>query len=329
MEVVAEGLEVPWDLVIADDGTLFVTTRPGKIITLKDGVQTTIFTMDDPFYQDGEGGLLGLTLDPDFQENGYLYVYHTYREGRSIQNRVIRLIYKDGTASFDRVLLDGIPGARNHNGGRIRFGPDGYLYITAGDRYEPSMAQDPDSLGGKILRIAKDGSIPEDNPFPGSPIYSMGHRNPQGLAWHPVTGQLYASEHGQTAHDEINRIEPGANYGWPIIEGDRTAEGMKTPLIHSGQVTWAPSGMTFVESGPWKGKLVVAGLRGERLLVLTLDEDGDEVLLAESIAQGEWGRLRLVTNGPDGSLYVLTNNRDGRGIVRPGDDRILKLVFEE
>jgi glucose/arabinose dehydrogenase len=167
-------------------------------------------------------------------------------------------------------MLDGIPGDTNHNGGRIKVGPDGYLYVTTGERYKPELAQDKDSLGGKILRISLDGSIPQDNPWPDSPVYSWGHRNPQGLAWQPDTGVLYSSEHGQSSHDEINIIKPGANYGWPLIEGDETAGkggvSLRLPLLHSGNQTWAPSGMTFITQGPWSGELLVAGLAGEQLL---------------------------------------------------------------
>ncbi|RXT03819.1 sorbosone dehydrogenase family protein [Ammoniphilus sp. CFH 90114] len=329
VETVAERLDVPWEMDVAADGRIFFTERPGLVRVIVDGVlhKEPVIRMDEPFRSGGEGGLLGLVLDPQFEENGYIYVYHTYEVNGEIQNRVLRLKENNNKASIDRVIIDGLPGAQNHNGGRIKMGPDGYLYITSGDRYEPELAQEKQSLGGKILRIGLDGSIPEDNPFPGSPVYSLGHRNAQGLAWHPDTMQLYASEHGQSAHDEINKIEPGGNYGWPIIEGDETLSQqpeLKSPFIHSGTETWAPSGMTFITEGPWRGQLLVANLRGNQVLKLSLGSDGLEVEEIESLLQ-EWGRIRNVYEGPDQSIYIMTNNRDGRGKPEEADDKIYRL----
>lgn len=342
ISVAAEGLDVPWDMDIAPDGRLFVTERTGAIRVIDDGKlrPEPVYRLEKPFIANGEGGLLGLTLDPDFSDNGYLYIYHTYQDRGDTYNRVIRLVERDHGFEFDQIILADIPGSVNHNGGRIRFGPDGYLYITAGDRYEPSLAQDLDSLGGKILRIDRDGGIPKDNPFPGSPVYSLGHRNAQGLAWHPVTGRLYSSEHGQAAHDEINLIEPGANYGWPWVEGDETldvevdeapeksldeAPDLRTPLIHSGQTTWAPSGMTFVTQGPWAGQLLVANLRGQQVLKLELNDDHSNFVNIEYIFK-DWGRIRSVYEASDGTIYIMTNNRDGRGDPAEGDDRLIRLT---
>ncbi|WP_240688955.1 sorbosone dehydrogenase family protein [Ammoniphilus sp. YIM 78166] len=330
LETLAEGLEVPWEMEIVDDGRIFFTERPGVVRVMLDGklLPEPVIHLEEPFRTGGEGGLLGLALDPEFLTNGFIYVYHTYESNGEVLNRVLRLKEANNVAIIDRVLLDGLAGAQNHNGGRIKIGPDGHLYITAGDRYQPEMAQEENSLGGKILRIARDGSIPHDNPFPGSPVYSYGHRNPQGLAWDPMNGKLYASEHGQSAHDEINRIEPGANYGWPLIEGDVTlAERpeLKTPWIHSGSETWAPSGMTFVSKGPWKGQLLVANLRGNQVLKINLSSDRQEVEGIE-LKFREWGRIRNVSEGPDGSLYIMTNNRDGRGRASPADDKIYRLM---
>ncbi|MEW9669024.1 sorbosone dehydrogenase family protein [Ammoniphilus sp. 3BR4] len=334
VETLAEGLDVPWEMDIAADGRIFFTERPGsiRVIVNEEVLPEPVIRFDAPFHSEGEGGLLGLALDPQFEENHYLYVYHTYEKDGEILNRVLRLKEQDNRATVDRVLLDGLAGERNHNGGRIKIGPDGYLYITVGDRYEPELAQQEQSLGGKILRIGLDGTIPYDNPFPGSPVYSYGHRNPQGLAWHPETSQLYASEHGQSAHDEINVIEPGANYGWPLIEGDETLESrpeLKKPLLHSGDETWAPSGMTFVSNGPWKGQMLVANLRGSQVLKLTLGyNDGTGVTHVDYLFP-EWGRIRNVYEGSDGSLYIMTNNQDGRGRPNPGDDKLLRLKPKE
>jgi len=329
VETLAEGLDVPWEMDIAQDGRIFFTERPGLVRVIDKGelLPDPLIRMEAPFHSGGEGGLLGLVLDPQFENNQYIYVYHTYERNGEIQNRVLRLKENNNQAVVDRVLLDGLAGAQNHNGGRMKIGPDGYLYVTAGDRYQPELAQQEKSLGGKILRIGLDGSIPEDNPISGSPVYSYGHRNPQGLAWHPDTNQLYASEHGQSAHDEINRIEKGANYGWPLIQGDEKMKErpeLQNPLIHSGQKTWAPSGMTFVSDGPWKGNLLVANLRGEQVLKLSLQDEGKQVEDIEALFQ-EWGRIRNIYEGPDGSLYIMTNNKDGRGRLQEGDDKIYRL----
>ncbi|WP_239004512.1 PQQ-dependent sugar dehydrogenase [Paenibacillus tepidiphilus] len=326
-EVLVTGLDVPWELAVAPDGRILLTERSGSLRVIENGKlrQTPLLTLMEPFVSEGEGGLLGLALDPDFLENHYAYVYHSYRgEDNAVLNRVLRLRLGSSQADIDKVLLDGIPGERNHNGGRIKFGPDGYLYITTGERYEPDLAQEQDSLGGKILRIAADGSIPEDNPWPGSPVYSWGHRNAQGLAWQPDTGVLYSSEHGQSAHDEINIIEPGANYGWPVIQGSESGDGLQPPVLHSGDETWAPSGMTFITRGPWAGELLVANLAGEQVLHISPEgEDGQPSV--KELFRGEWGRIRNITEGPDGTLYLLTNNRDGRGEPGGEDDRLIAL----
>lgn len=328
--VLVDGLNVPWELVSVPDGRMFVTERPGTIRVIENGelASEPLIEFAAPFNEEGEGGLLGLAADPDFDNNGYLYAYHSYLEGGGdIANRVLRLKVSDGKATIDKELLSDIPGGVNHNGGRIKIGPDNLLYITTGERYEPELAQNEDSLGGKILRIGLDGSIPEDNPWPNSPVYSMGHRNAQGLAWNLDNGYLYATEHGQRNFDEINRIEAGENYGWPEVEGDDDKNGTyQAPLAHSGDETWAPSGVAFIEEGPWAGSLLAANLRGEQLLKITLSEDGTQVTQVEPIFKDEWGRIRNVTAGEDGKLYVLTNNRDGRGSPRDGDDQLIVLT---
>ncbi|SCY45006.1 Glucose/arabinose dehydrogenase, beta-propeller fold [Paenibacillus polysaccharolyticus] len=329
--VLVEGLNAPWEMVTVTDGRMFVTERPGVIRVITNGKLESepLIEFEAPFNEEGEGGLLGLEADPDFESNGYLYVYHSYLEGEDIANRVLRLKVTDGKAAIDKELLTGIPGGVNHNGGRIKIGPDQLLYITTGERYEPELAQHRDSLGGKILRIGLDGSIPSDNPWPNSPVYSMGHRNAQGLAWNPDNGYLYATEHGQRNHDEINRIVAGENYGWPEVEGDDDDNGTyQAPLAHSGNDTWAPSGVAFIAEGPWAGSLVAANLRGEQLLRVVLSEDGTKVEQVVPFFEDEWGRIRNVTAGEDGKLYVLTNNRDGRGTPREGDDKLIVLTPE-
>jgi glucose/arabinose dehydrogenase len=320
VEVVATRLEVPWALAFAPDGRLFVTERPGRIRIVKDGRLQPESVATLPVAAVGEGGLMGLALDPTFDETGHLYVCYTASRRVSLTNRVVRLTLRNGTAGSARVLLDDIPGASIHDGCRIKFGPDGKLYVTTGDAAEPRLAQRLDSLAGKILRLNPDGTVPADNPFPGSPVYSFGHRNPQGLAWDRA-GRLFAAEHGPSAHDEVNRILPGRNYGWPEAQG-RSGDGRYAePVIESGSDTWAPSGIAFLGQD-----LFVAGLRGRRLLRLTLAPDGGSVTRLSTLLDRGWGRLRDVVVGPDNALYVTTSNRDGRGSPAPDDDRILRVT---
>jgi quinoprotein glucose dehydrogenase len=258
---------------------------------------------------------------------------HTYRSGGTVGNRVGRLRHEGERGRLDRTVLDGIIGARNHNGGRIGFGPDGMLYVTAGEIFQAELAADLKSLGGKILRIAPDGAIPQDNPFPGSPVYSYGHRNPQGLAWHPETGELFSSEHGPSgefglrAWDEINVIQAGANYGWPRAVGAVGNRAYVDPIVAWPDRTTAPSGIAFHQ-----GALFVAVLRESALIRITLAREGKSFRASRVerwFGKGEEskqpGRLRDVVVGPDGHLYVLTSNRDGRGSPRPGDDTIYRL----
>nr|WP_227793370.1 PQQ-dependent sugar dehydrogenase [Paenibacillus guangzhouensis] len=331
-EVAADQLDVPWEMDVAQDGRIFIAERSGQVrVMIENQLQSEpLIDLAEDIYQEAESGLLGLVLDPRFEQNHYLYVYHTYERDGALYNRVLRLKEQNNRAAVDRILLDGLGGGTsgNHNGGRMKIGPDGKLYVTMGEQYQPLLAQDPNVRSGKILRINLDGSIPSDNPTAGSPIYSMGHRNPQGLAWHPETGKLYASEHGQSAHDEINIIEAGANYGWPVIEGDETSSeqpALKTPIIHSGEETWAPSGITFVSQGPWKGHLLVANLRGQQVLRMTLDASGEKVTDVQALFRS-YGRIRNVYEAPGGVLYLMTNSRDGRGNPQEGDDKLIRLV---
>jgi glucose/arabinose dehydrogenase len=326
----ARGLEVPWAIAFAPDGRAFVTERPGRIRLLRDGRLDPNPVATLSVAHVGEGGLMGLALHPEFPRQPFVYVYYTY-EQNGLRNRVERLREQDGRLVRDRVILDDIPGARIHDGGRILFGPDGMLYVGTGDAAERALAQDRQSLAGKILRLTPDGGVPPDNPFPGSPVYSLGHRNVQGLAWHPRTRRLYASEHGPSgelgrAHDEVNLIRPGANYGWPEVLCGTPRPGFVDALACSGDETWAPAGATFVTQGAWRGRLLVANLRGSHLRVFILNEDGTGVERQERMLEG-FGRLRDVVAGPDGALYVLTSNRDGRGRPAADDDRILRVVL--
>ncbi len=328
---VAENLEIPWDIAFLPDGDMLVTERPGRLVRLaKDGSKTNISI--NTVVHRGESGLLGVVLHPQFNDNRLLYLYMTApgQDGQT-ENRVERYRFENDTLSDRRVIIDGIPGAIYHDGGRMEFGPDGLLYVTTGDATEPAIAQDLGSLGGKILRLNDDGSIPTDNPF-GTPIYSYGHRNPQGLAW-DSTGRLWETEHGrsgiQSGLDELNLVEAGKNYGWPDIEGDETKTSMEKAVLHSGTSdTWAPASAAFFPNPPGAdgqghGSIFFGGLRGETLYEAVLD--GTRVVELKRHFLGEFGRIRTVRVGPDNMLYITTSNRDGRGDVREGDDKIIRI----
>ncbi|MCF7948487.1 MAG: PQQ-dependent sugar dehydrogenase [Spirochaetia bacterium] len=329
-----EGLVAPWALVFLPDGRALVSERPGRIRLIRDGRLVAEPYLELGVAAIGEGGLMGLALHPDFPEEPYLYAMYTYREGGELYNRVQRFYHRGVTAEPDKVLVDRIPGSRYHDGGRLGFGPDGMLYATAGENFKAERAQDREILSGSILRIAPDGSIPPDNPFPGSPIWSIGHRNPQGLAWHPETGDLFSSEHGPSGeyglrgHDIVNVIEKGKNYGWPREVGVGGLAEYEDPLIMWEPAT-PPAGMTF-----WRGKLYLATLGSETLMRIGLTHrNGEEYritsiqgLFASSRRDSLYGRLRAAVAGPDGALYVLTSNRDGRGRPRDGDDKILRIT---
>jgi glucose/arabinose dehydrogenase len=335
-DTVVSDLQIPWAGEFAPDGRLFLTERPGRIRTIRGGKLDPQPWATIAVAHVGEGGLLGLALAPDFARTGFIYVYHTYEHGGRLWNRVVRLVDRNSRGQIDRVIFDGIPGAVVHDGGRIKFGPDGKLYITTGDARQPAQAQDRAALGGKILRISPDGSIPDDNPFAGSPVYTLGHRNPQGLAWHPQTKTMYESEHGPTGEfglccrDKVNVIEAGKNYGWPDVAGRGGAPKFVDPIADSGTTdTWAPSGILVPLRGPWQDSLLVAELRGVSLRRLILTGVGfTQVRDQEVYFRDDLGRLRDIFQGPDGTLYLLTNNTDGRGSPRPHDDRLLKLVFK-
>jgi glucose/arabinose dehydrogenase len=316
VHVLAENLEVPWAIDIADDGRIFFTERLGRIRIIENGALLPPAFIN--VEQNGESGLLGLALHPDFAENHLLYVYHTYSNGSNVFNKVIALTERDNKFVESRVIIDGIPAAAGNDGGRIKFGPDGMLYIATGDARQPDLAQSAGSLAGKILRLNPDGTVPEDNPFAGSPVYSYGHRNIQGLAWHPVTGELYASEHGAEGNDEINVIKPGTNYGWPIE--DCNAERFEKPIICFNPAL-APAGIAIpaTDALGYQNDILVATLKAQHLRLIDQDEVESNVLTG-------FGRIRDVIEAQDGSLYVTTSNTDGRALPEQGDDKILKVT---
>jgi glucose/arabinose dehydrogenase len=308
VEAVATGLEAPWGLAFLPDGRALVTERDStRLLTV--GTDGTVREEQriSGARPGGEGGLLGVAVSPTYAEDGWVYLYYTTAD----DNRIVRL----RLGEQPEPVLTGIPRAGNHNGGRIAFGPDGMLYAGTGDAGERESAQNRTDLGGKILRMTPDGQPAPGNPFGDSVVYSYGHRNVQGLAWDRA-GQLFATEFGQNRYDELNRIEPGANYGWPDVEGPGGGDRFVPPVA-----TWAtddasPSGLAISN-----GRAYLACLRGERLYRIGLRGEEPQALLA-----GEYGRLRHVEPAPDGSLWVLTSNRDGRGDPTPDDDRILRVT---
>ena len=329
VEVMTVGLQIPWSLAFAPDGRLFVTERPGRVRILNPGATSSevALTLEDAFTQ-GEAGALGIALDPEFQSNRFVYLYYTAQVSGGALNRVVRYREAGGRLAERAVLVDNIPANATHDGGRLRFGPDGLLYITTGDAENRSLAQDLASLAGKILRVNRDGTTPRENPF-SSPVYSYGHRNPQGLDWHPSTGDLWASEHGNSGNDEVNVIDRGANYGWPRIEGSQTLPDMRPPITFYTPAV-APSGASFYRGSrfpAFAGNLFVATLRGTHLLRLRLDSASPRRVAAqERLLDGAYGRIRDIVVGPDGLIYFCTSNRDGRGSAVSADDRIARLA---
>ena len=333
VETVLDNLKNPWELKFGPDGTIFFTERDGKLWVI-DNESTLHLVAEFPASNTAEGGLLGLELDPDYENNHFLYLYQTYLDITTHQNKVVRYTINNNQITDELVLIDKIPGALWHDGGRIKFGPDEMLYITTGDAINADLSQDKDSLAGKILRINSDGTVPSDNPF-NSPVFSYGHRNPQGLAWNE-NGILVSSEHGPSgergyAHDEINVIERGKNYGWPIIVGDSNDIVYTNPILHSGDITWAPSGLLYYYSDKipeWKGKFLVATLRGEHVMVLDLDLENDVVKSAEKIFQGDYGRIRNLVQSPDGDVFMLTSNNDNDKILQISTLETIPLSVE-
>ncbi|CAN5217048.1 PQQ-dependent sugar dehydrogenase [soil metagenome] len=320
--VVASGLEAPWEVVFTAEGRVLLTERDTGVVSevADDGAVTELQTL--PVESQGEGGLLGLAVAPATEDAGHQPLLYAYLS-TSEDNRIVRFVPGDEPEP----VLTGIPRARIHNGGRLAFGPDGMLYVGTGDAGASESAQDPESLAGKVLRLTPEGEVPDDNPTPSSPVWSLGHRNVQGLAF-DADGALFASEFGPDRDDEINRIEPGANYGWPVVTGEAGEDGFVDPIFVRQPADASWSGLAVLTDGAipqWEGDLFVAALRGERLWRLALDAAG-AVVESEELFVGELGRIRQVVQAPDGALWLLTNNRDARGDPAQDDDRIIRIA---
>lgn len=316
IETVAQGLDTPWSIARSND-VFYLSERPGKIIKI-DGNKKTEQQVDleKEVSTAAEAGLLGFVLAPDFKDSQEAYAYYTYEDNGQF-NRIVKLKLENDTWKEEEVLIDKIPSGQYHHGGRLKIGPDDKLYATTGDASDEQNAQDKDTLGGKILRINLDGSKPKDNPISNSYVYSYGHRNPQGIVWTP-DGQMYASEHGNQANDEINEIKEGHNYGWPVIEGNEENNNMETPIFTSGSDdTWAPSGIAFKD-----GIIYSAALRGEGIMKFDVEKDEMKKVATK------YGRIRdvyIVNN----DLYFVSNNTDGRGNPSQNDDKMYKVSLSQ
>ena len=326
IRTIAQNLDVPWAIDIAVDNRIFFTEKPGRLGmihangTLASEPVVNIHTEDI-----GEAGLMGLALHPNFTQNHLMYVYHTYAKNGGLYNKVLMLTEKNNKIVNSKIILDGIPASDSNNGGRIKFGPDGNLYVSTGDSETPELAQDTKSLAGKLLRLNDDGTIPDDNPIPESPVYSYGHRDIQGFAWHPITKKLYASEHGPAGNDEVNIIEPGSNYGWPIEVCNHSTSSapirFETPeYCFNPEI--APSGLTIATSNRlgYQNDILFTTLRGSHLHHIDL-----ETRIQDNVLVG-YGRLSDIVEAHDGSLYVLTTNRNAIGIGNANDDHILQII---
>ncbi|PWS29475.1 hypothetical protein DHW03_06585 [Pedobacter yonginense] len=314
IDTLATNLIVPWQITFLPDKSMLFTERPGQIRLYRNGklLDKPIFNVND-IKAESKTGLLGMVIHPDFIRNHFIYLAHNYAEHNGLWLKVIRYEYKNDTLIHPKILIQGIPAARNHTGCRLVFGPDKKLYITTGDADQPALAQDLKAYNGKILRINYDGSIPTDNPFVKNDtahkeIWSYGHRNPQGLTFQPGTNHLYETEHGPTGGDEVNVIEKGANYGWPIIHHQNIKAGMKAPLFEYTP-SIGPSEALFYTGKAFpalEGNLLVACLRGESILSISLNKQNDQ----EIFLKKQFGRIRSLVVGPDGFIYLSTSNFD-------------------
>lgn len=333
---VTRGLDTPWDMEWGPDGMIWVSERGGRIsrVDPNTGARTAAGTVSG-VYQSGEGGLMGIALHPDFARQPVLYAMHTYGGRDGTYNKLVRLKWDGSVLGAPETLLDRIPGGWIHNGARIAVGRDGFLYISTGESGSSNIAQDTASLGGKILRLTLDGRPAPGNPF-GTAVWSFGHRNPQGLVFHPTTGVLYETEHGPGDNDEVNIILPGRNYGWPTVHGMCDEADEKEFCRRNNVVepltTWTPtvaiSGADLYLSDripSFRNSLLATSLAGSSLWRMTLSADGKGVTSRERLLEGKYGRLRDVLVASNGDVYICTSNRDGRGSPRDGDDRIIRL----
>lgn len=336
-EVVATGLDTVWELVWGPDGVLWMTERGGRVSRIDPETGVVSVVGQVPVSEAGEGGLMGLALHPDFDTQPWVYLAHTYSSPSGLRNRVIRMRYDGTSLDAPEVLLSDIPGSSIHNGARLVVGPDRFLYVTTGDASDAAIAQNRDALAGKVLRLTLDGQPAPGNPF-GTRIWSFGHRNPQGMTFSP-DGSLYVTEHGPSTNDEVNRIQAGGNYGWPSVHGRCDGDIGQSELsfcaansVVEPMATWtptiAPAGLAYYDATAipgFRGSLLFATLKDATLYRLVLSSDGRSVTQTETLFVRDFGRLRAVAVAPDGSIYLGTSNRDGRGTPMPTDDRVIRI----
>jgi aldose sugar dehydrogenase len=338
VESVLGGLSVPWSIAFTPEQDMIFTERPGRVSMLRKGSsKPEVLAVIPDVEQRSESGLMGLTLHPDYATNRLLYLAYAYAAEAGQRVKVVRMREEKGKLTDAHLILDGIPAAPFHAGCRLRFGPDGKLYITTGDATQPPLAQRLDSLAGKTLRINDDGSVPEDNPFVGQSgvrpeIWSLGHRNAQGLDFQPGTGLMFQTEHGPSGNDgpgggdEVNIVKKGGNYGWPIIHHRQDRLGLEPPLLEYTPAVAPASGMFYSGKAlpDFNDNFFFGCLRGEAIIRVVLD--GANVVRQDRLFTGQFGRIREVAQGPDGAIYFSTSNRDGRGSPAADDDRILRIV---
>lgn len=335
IEVFAENLTVPWSIVFTDGNRMLIVERDGKLREIVNGTLNPkplhVFTEAS---HDGEAGLMGLALDPSYRTNKLIYISYAYKKDDNMFVRIVRYTDELTSISDPKIILDNILAASNHAGCRLRFGPDGKLYITTGDATEKKLAQDVNNLSGKILRINADGSVPSDNPYPGNPLWTYGHRNPQGIDWYPGTSILYSTEHGPSTFDgkgggdEVNIIEKGKNYGWPVVSHDESQPGMESPVLEFTPAIAPASGMFYHSDSIalFKNNFFFGCLRGNGIMRVVVDPANPKKVLSHQLmADIDFGRIREIAEGPDGAIYFSTSNKDGRGSPRTGDDKIYRI----
>lgn len=334
VETIAEGLSVPWAVVFTDEDRILVTERPGTIREVRDGVVSQNALLSLPVVANGEAGLMGLTLDPDYENNKLLYACYTYQNGNTLANRIVQILDRGTSLEVQKTILENAPAARFHAGCELAIGPDDMLYVTFGDATEKSLAQDKNSLAGKILRMNLDGSVPTDNPIPNSLMWSLGHRNPQGITWDTRNDEMYSTEHGPSGNDgplggdEVNHIIKGENYGWPTVSHENSKPEFVSPMAVFTPAV-APGSIYFYDGTMYpefENTLLFATLKGEGLYRAVVNpENPKEIESYEKLPLPDIGRIRDVTQGPDGYIYLTTSNTDGRGDARAGDDKIVKI----
>ncbi|KKS17030.1 MAG: Quinoprotein glucose dehydrogenase [candidate division WWE3 bacterium GW2011_GWA1_41_8] len=339
VETVVGGLFVPWSIVFTSEDRILVTERNGNIRIIEKGkLLTTPMITFPEVSQISEEGLMGLALDPDYNSNKFIYTSYAYGPSNNIKVRVVQLRDEGNTATVQKTVIDNIPAAKFHAGSRLKFGPDDKLYITTGDASQKALSQNQSSLAGKILRLNTDGTIPEDNPYPDSPVWSLGHRNPQGIDWHPVTKELWQTEHGPSGNDgpnggdEVNIIYKGGNYGWPVVSHNNSSAGMIDPILVFTPAEAPASGMFYAGNllPQFKNNFFFGNLRGMGIIRVIPDVSGSgENPQYEKLLYNEYGRIRDVVQGPDGAIYFSTSNKDGRGNPSSDDDRIMRIVLVE